>query len=249
MGLSFKAVRKAYDGTEALKGVSFTAEKGEVTVLLGPNGAGKTTLLNIAVGILKPDSGRVLINGNEVWGNPKNAKQLIGYVADTAPLYESLTGWEWLQLTANLWGVRLKEKKDDVERLQEILELEALPSLTSTYSAGMKRKLNIIGALVHDPEVLIVDEVTSSLDPKGIASFQRILQGLKDDGVTVLLTTHILPVAELVADKVVLIDQGKILFEGSIQQLKQEKKGLEDLMFTLTGGPKTEKILEYLEQR
>ncbi|NIQ06820.1 MAG: ABC transporter ATP-binding protein [Candidatus Korarchaeota archaeon] len=249
MSLVFQNVRKAYNGTEALKGVSFTAEKGQVTVLLGPNGAGKTTLLNIAVGLLKPDWGEVLIDGINVWESSRKAKQMIGFVSDSPPLYESLTGLEWLELTANLWGIPLKEKKEDLERLQEILELEALPSLTSTFSAGMKRKLNIMGALIHDPQVLIVDEVTSSLDPKGIASFERILRGMKEDGVTIFITTHILQVAEVIADKVVLIDEGKILFQGGVKELREEGKRLEDLMFTLTGGPKTEKIIEYLEKR
>lgn len=251
--IRFIGVRKVYDGKEAVKDFSLEVSSGEIVALLGPNGSGKTTLMRIASGLLKPTAGDVIINGYSIINDPIRAKKCIGFVPDEPYVYESLSGYENIQFVADLWGVDLRKKEDELIRLAQILEMvHALEDVVSTYSAGMKRKLSFIMALIHDPEVLIVDEITTSLDPKALASIELIMSGLKRKGVAILFSTHILEVAEVIADRIAIIHNGEKVWEGMAKDLRssaEESKRLKDLFFELTGGPEYELIMEYLRMR
>ncbi|MEX0568690.1 MAG: ABC transporter ATP-binding protein [Candidatus Njordarchaeota archaeon] len=251
--ISFVNVKKIYDGKEAVKNFNMKISSGEIFALLGPNGSGKTTLIRIATGLLKPTEGDVIINGYSIKKNPIKAKKSIGFVPDEPYVYESLSGYENIQFVADLWRVDLKSKEEELIRLAQILEMgRALEDVVSTYSAGMKRKLSFIMALIHDPEVLIIDEITASLDPKALASIELILSGLKKKGVAIMFSTHILEVAEVIADRIAIIHNGEKLWEGMSKDLRtsaEESKRLKDLFFELTGGPEYELIMEYLKLR
>jgi len=249
----FDRVTKEYNGTIAVSNFEMRVDQGEIVALLGPNGSGKTTLMRIAVGILRPTEGDVYIFGHSITKEPVEAKKHIGYVPEDAYVYDSLSGYENVQLVADLWGIDLSERGDYLMRLAQILEMgQALDQLVSTYSAGMKRKLAIMMALIHDPRLLIIDEITANLDPKGLSSIELILAGLKKNGVTTLFSTHILEVAEALADRVVIIHKGQKIWEGLAKDIRAEAgEGgrLKDLYFELTGGPEYEMIIEFLRMR
>ena len=249
----FDRVTKEYDGTIAVSNFEMRASQGEIVALLGPNGSGKTTLMRIAVGILRPTEGDVYIFGHSITKEPIEAKKYVGYVPEDAYVYDSLSGYENVQLVADLWGIDLSEREDYLIRLAQILEMgQALDQLVSTYSAGMKRKLAIMMALIHDPRLLIIDEITANLDPKGLSSIELILAGLKKNGVTTLFSTHILEVAEALADRVVIIHRGQKIWEGLAKDIRAEAEEggrLKDLYFELTGGPEYEMIIEFLRMR
>ena len=251
--LEFVNVTKYFDGKRAVNNFTAYVKPGEIVALLGPNGSGKTTLLRIATGLLRPTHGDVLIFGHSILNDPINAKRMIGFVPDELYAYDVLSGYENIQLIADLWEIDLEEKKDELERLAKILEMSTvLDHAVATYSAGMKRKLNIIMAMIHDPSLLIIDEITSSLDPKALASIELILKGLKQRGVAILFTTHILEVAEVLADRVIIIHKGEKIWEGASTQLRESgerNKRIKDIFFELTGGPEYTLIMEYLKLR
>ena len=253
VALKFHDIFKSYDGKVAVRNFNMEVREGEVVALLGPNGSGKTTLMRIAVGILKPSRGDVYVKGYSIIEEPTKAKRYIGFIPDEPYVYESLSGYENICFIADLWGVDLRTKKDELDRLVKALELEeVLDNMVSTYSAGMKRKLSFVMALIHDPEVLIIDEITSSLDPKALATIELILSGLKERGAGILISTHILEIAEVIADRIVIIHEGLKLWEGSPADLRKSgemDRRLKDIFFELTGGPDYELVREYLRLR
>lgn len=251
--LLFDNVTKVYDGTTAVAKFSMAVNEGEIVALLGPNGSGKTTLMRILVGILRPTEGDVYIFGKSITKEPIEAKKYLGFVPEEAYIYENLSGFENLNLIADIWRIDLKKHEDELMRLAQILEMgQALDQLASTYSAGMKKKLALMMALIHHPRLLVIDEVTANLDPKSIASLEIILSGLRKQGVTTLFTTHILEVAEVLADRIVIIHKGRKIWEGTSKDIRAETAEggrLRDLYFELTGGPEYETIMEYLRMR
>jgi len=253
LALVFEDVTKYYDERIALLDVSFEIREGEIVSLLGPNGSGKTTAMRIAVGLLKPTKGNVYIYGYNVLKEPVKAKRLLGYVSENPPLYDNLTGMEYLELILDLWGMDIKEKIDEIKKLSQILDLEQdLNLLTHAYSAGMKKKIALIGALIHDPKLIIIDEVTANLDPKGIASLKRLLDGLKKLGRAILVSTHVLEIAEELSDRAIILREGRVIWEGETRRFRKEamqEKRLEDIFFELTGGPEIESIIEYLRKK
>ncbi len=251
--LRFVSVSKEYDGRVAVKKFDMNVSGGEIVALVGPNGSGKTTLMRIAIGILKPSMGDVIVNGYSITRSPIEAKRNMGFVPDEPYVYESLSGYENIRFIADLWGVNILAKREELIRLAQILEMgAALDDIVSTYSAGMKRKLSFIMALIHDPKVLIIDEITSSLDPKTLATIELILTGLKKRGVAILFSTHILEVAEVISDRIVIIHKGQKIWEGKSSEIREstsEDKRLKDIFFELTGGPEYDLIMEYLKIR
>ncbi len=249
----FDKVTKNYNGTTAVRNFTMRVRRGEIVALLGPNGSGKTTLMRIAVGILRPTEGDVYIFGHSITREPIQAKRCLGYVPEDAYVYDSLSGFENINLIADLWRMNLKEHEDELMRLAQILEMgQALDQLVSTYSAGMRRKLVLTMALIHNPKLLIIDEITANLDPKGLASLEIILAGLKKEGVATLFSTHILEVAEVLADRIVIIHKGRKIWEGAPEDIKTETAEggkLRDLYFELTSGPEYEMIIEFLRMR
>lgn len=251
---------KDFGGYKAVDGVSFTVKPGELFCFLGPNGAGKTTTIKMLIGILKPTSGIAEIAGMNVWADPMLAKSYIGYVPDSPNLYDKLTAAEFLEFVADIYNVPKDRRKKKIEDLLALFELsDNAGELLQGFSHGMRQKICIAAALLHDPKVLFLDEPTVGLDPKSARRIKDILKELCDKGVTVFLTTHILEIAERMADRVGIIQKGKLIFVGTVPELREyaggrqttdkpgETQSLEDLFLELTGGSEYEDISRYLE--
>jgi len=251
--MQFINVSKAYNGKIAVRDFNMNVNFGETVALLGPNGSGKTTLMRIAVGILRPTYGDVLIKGVSITKNPIEAKRVIGFVPDEPYVYDVLSGYENIHFIADLWGIDIREKDEEILRLAQAFEIGGvLDDAVSTYSAGMRRKLSFIMALIHDPEVLIIDEITAGLDPKSLATVELIIAGLKKKGVAILFSTHILEVAEALADRIIIVHQGEKIWEGSSKDIRasgETNKRLKDVFFELTGGPDYDIVMKYLALR
>jgi ABC-2 type transport system ATP-binding protein len=221
-----EGIRKAFDTTVALGGVSVSAECGKVLGLLGPNGAGKTTLVKILSTLLMPDQGRARIAGLDVVKDARRVRSLIGLAGQYAAVDESLTGRENLELVGRLYHLSKTGRR---KRAQEVLELFSLTDAAGrqvkTYSGGMRRRLDVGASLVGRPALLILDEPTTGLDPRSRLDVWGFLRNLVVDGTTVLLTTQYLEEADQLAHKIVVLDQGKVIAEGTSDQLKDQMGG------------------------
>lgn len=219
--IEIKNLRKSYNGHEALKGISFAIQKGEFYGLLGPNGAGKTTTISIMSSILKPDSGEVIIDGMNLDTHPGQAKQLIGVVPQEIALYGDLTASENLHFWGGLYGVSSSELK---KRSEEVLHLFGLydrrNDTVKTYSGGMKRRINIAAALLHQPKILFMDEPTVGIDPQSRNLIFEVIEKLHKEGMTIVYTTHYMEEAERFCDRIGIIDNGQIIAEGTLKELK-----------------------------
>jgi ABC-2 type transport system ATP-binding protein len=219
-------LQKRYGKTEALRDVSFQVESGEIFGLLGPNGAGKTTTLRCLCTLAAPDAGRIELAGVSVLEHPKAARQLLGYVAQEVALDKVLTGRELLQLQAALYHI---PKAQIAERINTSLSLLGLDpwadQKTGTYSGGLRKRLDLAAGLLHEPAVLVLDEPTVGLDIESRRVIWDFLRQLRDRGTTVLLTSHYLEEIDALADRVAIIDQGKVIAEGTPSQLKDRVGG------------------------
>ena len=215
-------------------GVSFEVAPGEVFGFLGPNGAGKTTTIRVVAGLSLPTSGSVTVGGVDVLADPVPAKAMMGYVPDRPYLYEKLTGRELLQFVANLYRREWSECEARAVELLRYFDLyDWVDARIENLSHGMKQKLVIISALVHDPSVLIIDEPMVGLDALAQRQVKRLFRRLADENKTVFLTTHTLSVAEAVCDRIAIIHRGKIIATGLTADLKQDR-ALEDRFLELT---------------
>jgi ABC-2 type transport system ATP-binding protein len=219
-------LQKRYGKTEALRDVSFQVESGEIFGLLGPNGAGKTTTLRCLCTLAAPDSGRIELAGVSVLDHPKAARQLLGYVAQEVALDKVLTGRELLRLQAALYHL---PRPLIAERIHESLSLLGLEpwadQKTGTYSGGLRKRLDLAAGLLHEPAVLVLDEPTVGLDIESRRVIWDFLRRLRDRGTTVLLTSHYLEEIDALADRVAIIDQGKVIAEGTPSELKDRVGG------------------------
>jgi ABC-2 type transport system ATP-binding protein len=225
---------KRYGPVTAVDAVSFRVERGEILGFLGPNGAGKTTTIRIIAGLSLPTSGEVRVNGIDVIADPVKAKALMGYVPDRPYLYEKLTGRELLEFVVNLYGMSWRDceaKANDYLRYFDLHDWAA--SRIESYSHGMKQKLVIISALVHEPQVLIIDEPMVGLDALAQRQVRQLMRKLAEEGKTIFLTTHTLSIAEAVCDRVAIIHRGKIIATGPTGELKKDR-ALEDIFLELT---------------
>ncbi len=219
--LIIENVSKIFGDRRVLDNITFRVRSGETYALLGPNGAGKTTLINIILGIIKPSSGRVLVK-NSTPLNPK-ARGIIGFSPQDPSLVNRLTGIENIKLFTNIYGIRYRDVKDRVEELSEKLGLKShLNKLVEKYSGGMRKKLSLLLALIHDPEILVLDEPTTGMDPVSRRIVWDILEDLKREGKTILLSTHYMEEADRLADRVSIMFRGKILVEGTPSDLKKK---------------------------
>jgi ABC-2 type transport system ATP-binding protein len=219
-------LQKRYKSTEAVKDVSFQVEPGEIFGLLGPNGAGKTTTLRCICTLTAPDAGRVEISGVSVVAEPKMARQLLGYVAQEVALDKVLTGRELLQLQAALYHLPKKTIAPRIESITERLGLTPwADKKTGTYSGGLKKRLDLAAGLLHEPAVLVLDEPTVGLDIESRCVIWDFLRQLRDRGTTILLTSHYLEEIDALADRVAIIDQGKVIAEGTPSDLKDRVGG------------------------
>ncbi len=215
-----KLTRKYRDLT-AVDALDLAIGKGEIYGFLGPNGAGKTTTIKMLVGLLEPTSGSAFIAGHDVWKEPLQAKTCFGFVADRAILYERLTGTEFLEFLAQMRGIPLAVADERIVSLLNLLELkEQANNLTGAYSFGMKRKLALAGALLHEPPILILDEPLTGLDPLSARRIKDLFADLAARGTTIFLSTHDLATAETVCHRVGILHRGHLLVEGSAKELR-----------------------------
>ena len=235
-----------YHLTEALHRISFSVESGEVVGLLGPNGAGKSTTLKILTGILSPGEGRVIINGFSLPEQNLEAKRIIGYVPESANLYESLTAQEYLELIGRLREIEERALQTKILTLLETFEISRQRfSRLATFSKGMRQKVLIAGALLHDPPVLLLDEPLTGLDVSASLIVKDLLSALSREGKTILYSSHVLDVVERVCDRVLIIHQGNLIADGTLDSLKNQTRGstLEEVFRQLTHTENTEPVI------
>lgn len=219
-------LKKRYGAIEAVKDISFSVQPGEIFGLLGPNGAGKTTTIRCLCTLAKPDSGTLEVEGVSVIEQPKLARRLLGYVAQEVALDKILTGRELLQLQADLYHLSSNQSKERIQLLLEILKLsDYAEQKTGTYSGGLRKRLDLAAGLLHQPAVLVLDEPSVGLDIESRFILWDFLRQLRDAGTTVLITSHYLEEIDALADRLVIIDQGKVLAEGSPAELKDRVGG------------------------
>ncbi len=213
---------KEYNGTPALRGVSFEAYEGEVLGLLGPNGAGKTTLINILAGILLPTNGRAEVLGHDVVAESRAVRALVGFCPQETVAYEDLSALENMLFYAGLYGLPRSEAKRRARELLEFVGLwDVAKKRVKEFSGGMKKRLNLAIALVNDPRVLLLDEPTTGLDPRARKEVWRYIEGLKAEGRTILLATHYMEEADRLSDRVAIMDLGRVVALDTPEALKK----------------------------
>jgi ABC-2 type transport system ATP-binding protein len=231
-------VTKKYGTKTAVQDVSLDIAAGELFAFLGPNGAGKTTTIKMMCGLLFPTSGTVSIGGHDLCRDGDRARQLLSYVPDQPFLYEKLTGREFLQFIADMYGLSRAQSAQRVAEMIELFELhEFIDDLTERYSHGMRQRTVFAAALVHEPRVLIVDEPTVGLDPHSVRRLKDLLRRQADRGTTVFLSSHSLDVVEELADRIAIIEHGRLVACGTLKALRQQAAvdgPLEDVFLTLT---------------
>jgi ABC-2 type transport system ATP-binding protein len=238
--LSIRGLSKTFGGKVAVDDLTLTVRAGELFALLGPNGAGKTTTLRMVAGLLKPNNGSISVFGRDVLADPADAKRLIAWAPDEPMLYDRLTPLEYLEFVAGLWGVEPAPALAKAEELLKWLGLwDNRAERCEGFSRGMKQKTALAGALIHDPQLLILDEPLTGLDAAVARQVKDLLQARVKAGATVILTTHILEVAERMADRIGIIAHGRLVAEGTLDELRartgEERASLEDLFLELTG--------------
>ena len=237
--LRLASLRKAF-GRPAVDGLDLLVRRGEFYALLGPNGAGKTTTLRLVTGLLAPDAGSIEVLGIDLATAPAAAKMKMAYLPDEPMLYGKLKPFEYLEFVAGLWGVPAARAEPRARELLDWLDLSRhAHELTEGFSRGMKQKLALAGALVHDPELLILDEPLTGLDAAAARQVKDLLLEHVAQGGTVILTTHILEVAERLAQRIGIIVQGRLSAEGTLDELRARTQGgsLEDVFLRLTAAP------------
>lgn len=246
-----KDVVKQFDQIVAVNHVNLEIKTGEVFGLLGPNGSGKSTTLKMLLSLVQPDYGSVEVLGIDVKKDPVGVKQAVGYVPESPRLYEFLTGLEYLDFVGDVFGISTEEKRSRINEYLKALELEGREGdMINGYSQGMKQKVALISAFIHKPKLLILDEPLNGLDPKSARIVKDLLHELKRQGVTTLMSTHVLEIAEAICDRIAIMYQGQILALGTMNELRERaslpSSGLEDIFLKLTGAGDTKAVVEEL---
>jgi ABC-2 type transport system ATP-binding protein len=250
-GVKLTSVSKRYGDITAVDYLDLEVKKGEIFGLLGPNGSGKSTTLKMILGLVKPDSGSVNVLGINVEDDPVAVKRKVGYVPESPRVYEFLTGLEFLDFTGDIFEMRMEEKKKRVEEFLKALDLEGREGdMISSYSEGMKQKVVIISAIMHRPELLLLDEPLSGLDPKSARIVKDLLREMASQGVTTIMSTHVLEIAQAMCDRIAIMYDGRLSALGTMEELRQKAKmpdsGLEDIFLKLTGTGDVKPIVEAL---
>ena len=232
--IEIKNVSKTYNNNniKAIDNLNLTINDGEIVGFIGLNGAGKTTAIKMMTGILQPDIGTIKINGYDIVKDSLKAKQIIGYIADSPDMFLKLTGMEFINFIANIYKVPLDVRKKRIKEFGERFGLsDVLDKPMQSYSHGMRQKIMVVAALVHDPDVWILDEPLIGLDPTSAFELKKMMREHADKGNSVFFSTHVLEVAEKLCDKIAIIDKGKVVFIGTLKELKDkyDKKDLEEL--------------------
>ena len=222
--LTIKKFTKKYGNVVAVDNLSLVINDGEIYGFIGHNGAGKTTTLKAVVGIHGFDEGEIEIDGISIKDNPIEAKKLLAYIPDNPDLYDFMTGIQYLEFISNIFKVSTEERKERIEKYAEMLEIkDNLAQDISSYSHGMKQKLAIIGALVHNPKLIIMDEPFVGLDPKASFQLKQVMKEMCEKGTSIFFSTHVLDTAEKLCDKVAIIKNGKLIKSGTMEEVKGDE--------------------------
>ena len=237
--IELKNVSKSYTKENLIiKNINLKIKNGEIFGFIGPNGVGKTTTIKMITGILDIDEGDILIDNYSISKNPIEAKKNIGYVPDNPDMFLKLKGIEYLNFIADIYEIDEIKRKEAIERYGTIFEIkDSLNLKIEAYSHGMRQKIAIIGALLHNPQNLIIDEPMTGLDPKATYELKNIMRERANNNKTIFFSTHILDVAEKICDRIGIINKGKLAFVGTFEELKQElkdKSSLEELFLEIT---------------
>ena len=237
--IELENVTKKFGDFTAVDNINLKIKSGEFFGFLGPNGAGKTTTIKMITGLYSPTSGKIKICGIDIQQNPIEAKMNIGYIPDEPFLYDKLTGLEYLYFCGGLYKIDKNFLRDRIEELIETFELrEWINKLTEKYSRGMRQRIAIASALIHNPRVIVIDEPIVGLDPKSAMIVKNILRWRANNGTTIFMSTHLLSIAEELCDRIAIIKNGKIIFESDISILKDYKTKhdgkLEEIFIELT---------------
>lgn len=249
--IKVKEINKKINGNSILENMDIEVKDGQILGLVGPNGAGKTTLLNIIAGIWPPDSGEVEIDGSSITNGKDALKRKIGYVPDVPFLYPKLTGREFLSFVGSLYKIEPQNLGGKISELEKALELSFwLDELMEGYPRGVRQKMTLAAMLLHSPKILLLDEPLTNLDPKSSRLVKDLLRKLAKEGASILLSTHILEIAERLCDTIVVIHKGRKIASGSLSELQKQAQSpggnLEDLFLLLTGGEKYTELLKYI---
>ena len=239
--LTLQNISKSYakGRVKAVDQLSLQVKQGEIFGFIGPNGAGKTTTIKMICGIINPDEGDISVNGHSILRGPLEAKRSIGYVPDASYVYERLTGLEYLKFLADIYGVDAAQRAERIEKYLTMFEIkDAANDVIKSYSRGMRQKLTVTGALLHNPPLWILDEPLTGLDPKSAHQLKQEMRAHCDAGNTVFFSTHVLEVAEKLCDRIGIIHHGKLVFNGTLEELRESEtsKSLEELFLELTDG-------------
>jgi ABC-2 type transport system ATP-binding protein len=237
--LDVESLTKRFGATVAVNAITFRVEPGEIFGFLGPNGAGKTTTIKMLTGLLRPTSGRAILGGFDVVARPEAAKRMFGYVPDEPNLYGKLTPVEFLNFIGDVYGMDEKRKRARIGDLLDLFELApAAGELLEGFSHGMKQKVALCAALLHEPRMYFLDEPTVGLDPKSARMLKDILRAVARAGGAVMMSTHIMEIAQGLCDRVAIVDRGRIAAMGTVDELlaRNGDATLEDVFLDVTGG-------------
>jgi len=237
--LEIKNFTKSYGGTKkAADGVTLTINSGDICGFIGHNGAGKSTTIRAAVGVLDFTEGEILIDGHSVKKEPVKCKQITAYIPDNPDIYENLTGIEYLNFISDVFGIKGKLREERIRKYADIFGItDYLGDLIRSYSHGMRQKIAIISALIHEPKILVLDEPFVGLDPKATFTLKEIMRDMCSKGSAVFFSTHVLDVAEKLCNRVVIIKEGRIIASGTMDELTRDKS-LEDVFLEVDSGEK-----------
>ncbi len=236
--INIENLSKSFGDKLALDNLNLKVKRGEIFGFLGPNGAGKTTTIKMIVGMLKQDKGHILIDGIDTLKDPIEAKKKFAFVPDNPDVYETMTGRQYLNFIGDVFEISLDKREENIKKYQGIFEMEeSLDLLISSYSHGMKQKIVLMGALIHEPDLLILDEPMVGLDAKSSFRLKNIMRQLCDSGKSVFFSTHVMEVAEKVCDRIGIINKGKLIAVGSLEEIKNQaddEGSLEKIFLELT---------------
>lgn len=246
-------VSKSYAKSDkmAVSNLSLEIRDGEIFGFLGPNGAGKSTTIKMITGILAPTCGTIEVNGVNMAENPIAVKSMIGFVPDNHETYETLKGIEYLNFVGTMYNVETSALKSRIEEYSQIFEMrDALPNLISSYSHGMKQKLMVIAALIHQPKVWILDEPLTGLDPQSAFQLKQLMRKHADEGNTVFFSSHVIDVVEKVCDRIGIINHGELVAVDTLDNIRaNDKVSLESIFLTLTSEKHAESNVESTENK
>ena len=235
--IEIKHVTKTFGSKKAVDDLDLTIPTGEIIGFIGPNGAGKTTTIKMMTGVLNPDEGDILINGKSIQKEPLEAKRQFGLVPDNPDMFLRLKGIEYLNFMGDIYDVDAQQRQQRIETMAEIFEIkDVLNDKILSYSHGMRQKIIIMGALINDPEVWILDEPMTGLDPQSSFHLKQMMREHANKGKTVFFSTHVLEVAEKLCDKIAIIAHGKMIYYGTLEELRAQhgEQSLEELFREVT---------------